>query len=154
MLNNNKGITLISLTITIIILLIIASVSTISGISAIRYIKYTDAKSQFEVMQSKVNEWYKQWNNDADSKVLDYGKSIDECDRTKLAITASGKDLTGYRYFSAEYIKNDLDIQGINYDFLINVKTYSVLLYGGIVYQNKSCSSAEDFGIHKIQYDN
>ena len=53
MLKNNKGITLLSLVVTIIVLLIIASVSIVSGSATVKYIKFTNAKSQFEVINKQ-----------------------------------------------------------------------------------------------------
>ena len=152
---NNKGITLISLVITIIVLFIIASVASISGISTVRYIKYTNAKSQFEVMQSKVNEWYK--ISKTDSSVENYGSDLSQANSQDVANTlvygTGSNNAKGYKYFSADYIQNELDIQGISYDFLINIDKYTVLLLGGIKYKNKIRYSAEDFEINKIRYD-
>ena len=56
-----KGVTLIALVITIIIIMILASIAIYSGASTIRYAKYNKAKSEIQVMQSYVNEWYKEY---------------------------------------------------------------------------------------------
>lgn len=175
MLKNNKGITLTALVVTIIILLILASVATVSGKGAIEYIKFNNAKAQFQTMQAQANSWYEDYKGvcdkiDKDTSLTDeqktsqknewlnnYGVDIDgNCDVTKAAETASAvknNDLTGYKYFSAKYIKNDLDIDGISYDFLINISSSRVLLFGGITYQDKTYYSAEDFGINGIEYE-
>ncbi len=42
------------------------------------------------------------------------------------------EELSGYKYFSKESIKDDLDIEGIDYDFIINIDTRSVILVDGI----------------------
>ncbi len=41
----------------------------------------------------------------------------------------------GFKYFSKESIKNDLDIEGIDYDFMINIDTRCVILVDGIPYK-------------------
>jgi len=156
MLENNKGITLASLVVTIIVLLIITSVSIVSGRGTLDYVRFNNAKKQFETMQSQVYIWYEEYKNNA--KVLEYGVELDDpsCDQEKAGLTASavaGKDLTDYRYFTADYIKNSLDIEGIKYDFLINIKKRSVLLFGGIKYEGERKYSAEQFGINVVKTD-
>ena len=160
MLKNNKGITLVSLVITIIVLVILASVATISGKGAIEYIKFNNAKAQFQNMQAHVNSWYEEYKEVAEDKKEDwlknYGVPVNDpsCDQEKAGLTATpvGGDLTGYRYFSSTYIKDTLDIDGISYDFLINISSRKVLLFGGINYNDKTYYSAEDFGINIVDY--
>jgi len=171
MLKNNNGITLISLVITIIVLTLIASVATVSGIGAIDYIKFNDAKAQFQTMQSHVNSWYEEYKGisytvNKDDSLTDeqkasqkeewlsnYGKDITESDETIRNQTLKGENATGYRYFKSDYIKDTLDIDGINHDFLINISTRTVLLFGGIEYQGEPYYSAEDFGINVVKYE-
>lgn len=38
----------------------------------------------------------------------------------------------GFKYFSQETINNDLDIDGIKYDFIINIESRYVILVDGI----------------------
>ena len=142
MLVNNKGITLIALVITIIILLILASVATISGLSAVKYVKFNNAKSQFEMVQSKVYTWNK-------DEMKNYGENLNASAQSTLDTLEEGN--TGYKYFSADYLKTEFDIEGISYDFLINIATRKVLLVGGITYQDKTYYTAEDFGINSIK---
>ena len=40
--------------------------------------------------------------------------------------------LFGFKYFSQETINNDLDIDGIKYDFIINIESRYVILVDGI----------------------
>ena len=40
--------------------------------------------------------------------------------------------ITGYKYYDQDSIKNDLDIDGIDYDFIINLDTRTVILLDGI----------------------
>lgn len=153
MLKNNKGITLTSLVVTVIVLLILASVGITSGKSTYKYIKFNNAKAQFQTMQSHVNAWYERLKTNSD--ILNYGRDVDEADTTKL--TKMGTDLSisdfsEYKYFSSEYIKNDLDIDGISNDFLINISDRTILLFGGIEYQGETYYTAEKFGINNVEY--
>ena len=52
---NNKGITLASLVLTIIVLLILASIFIYSGVNTVRYTKFNKAKSEISVVQTNVN---------------------------------------------------------------------------------------------------
>ena len=60
---NEKGITLASLTLTIIILIILSAVAINSGVGTIRYTKFNKAKSEIEIMQTNVNSWYQEYMN-------------------------------------------------------------------------------------------
>ena len=84
MLKQNKGITMISLVVTVIILMILASITTYSGISTARESRYYNAIHQMKVMQSEVNDWYENKKNGDEEKwnkgalVSESGKE-DEC---------------------------------------------------------------------------
>ena len=52
---NKKGITLVSLIITIVILLILASIATYSGISVIKSSRLTAFVTELKIMQTQVN---------------------------------------------------------------------------------------------------
>ena len=60
---NEKGITLISLVITIIVLLILATISINAGTGTIRYSNYNKAKAEMQAMQDNVNSWYDEYAN-------------------------------------------------------------------------------------------
>ncbi|MCI9064076.1 MAG: hypothetical protein HFJ17_05695, partial [Clostridia bacterium] len=151
MLKNNRGITLVSLVITILVLAITGSIATYSGISALRYINFTNAKTQMETMQSKVNGWYQEVKNNPETEISSYGKPLNEADAEKVSTTLGPISKDGYKYFSSDYIKNTLKIDGISYDFLININTASVFLYGGITYEGTKYCSAKDFGINQVE---
>ena len=53
MLKQNKGITMISLVVTVIVLMILASITTYSGISTAKESRYYNAVHQMKVMQSE-----------------------------------------------------------------------------------------------------
>lgn len=143
MIRRNKGITMISLVITIIVLIILASITTYSGISTTRDARYYNAIHEMKVMQAKVNEWYEENKND-ESTDWDKGVLIANSGKTEAcakAYTIANRnnisesdigEITDYKYFSKECISDELDIEGIDYDFLINLNTRYVILVDGI----------------------
>lgn len=143
MLKNNTGITMITLVITVIVLLILASITTYSGVSTINESKFYKAVSEMKVMQAAVNEWYENYKN-GDNSVWDKGIDLNLSGKEEQAIKAynSAKqnnlngtdigDITGYKFYSKNVIVEDLDVDGINYDFIINIETRNVILVDGI----------------------
>ena len=57
MLKENKGITMVSLVVTVIVLMILASITTYSGLETARNSRYYNAIHQMKVMQAEVNDW-------------------------------------------------------------------------------------------------
>ena len=55
MLEENSGITMISLVVTVIVLMILASITTYSGLETAKDAKYYNAINQMKVMQAQVN---------------------------------------------------------------------------------------------------
>lgn len=157
MIKNNQGITLLSLTIMIIILIILASVSIYSGAGTIKYVKFTNAKHQMEVMQTEVNSLYEKYKA-GDDTFLEYGVETSDtsCEQEILSLTFSKagvtaiEDMNKYRFYSESYIKDILNLQGIDYDFLVNVQERKIILFGGILYEDVEYYTAEDFGILNV----
>lgn len=152
MLKNNRGITLIALIVTIIVLIILASIGTNSGLDTIKSSRYYEAISEIKVIQAKVNEIYEE-NKVAEETGItqkEYGIPIGSSGKTaqasKAYIEVSNSNLTGenignaadYRYFSVDYIKNTLDIDGVKYDFMVNLKTRTVILLDGFEKDGKT----------------
>ena len=66
MINNyksEKGITLISLIVTIIITILIASIAIHTGLSTVKRTRYFNEISQLKRMQTEVNALYKEYKN-------------------------------------------------------------------------------------------
>ena len=75
-LNDAKGITLVSLAITIAVLLILASVATYSGVNILRQSKLNKFTTEMKLMQTEVNDLYDRYKNGED--VLSLGKDLTE----------------------------------------------------------------------------
>ena len=52
---DNKGVTLISLVVTIVVLIILASIATYSGVNVIRQSKLDKFTAEMKIMQTEVN---------------------------------------------------------------------------------------------------
>jgi len=176
---NEKGITLASLVITIIVLMILASIVTYSGVGTIRYTNYNKAKAEIEMMQTNVNTWYDEYKkievteeevpegetaeDILESKqqmfIAQYGvpTSHDSCDNTILNSTIQGVRENGYTvntenlmFMSIQTLKNKLGID-FAYDYLISIPERQVILFNGVLYNNKKYYTAEDFGIMNVK---
>ena len=170
MLKDNKGITLLALVVTIVVLIIIASVAAISGVSATHYIKYQNAKSQFQVIQSKIDSLYGEysdikdttekanWKNDTFAGTIKGSNFETELDssivnQTLNGLTIDSTNQDNYMYLSTDFIKNNLKVEGISYNFIVNLDEREVRLYGGVEYQNEMYYSAKNFGIDTIKFN-
>ena len=177
---NNKGITLASLVITIIILLILASVFVYSGVNTVRYTKYNKAKSEISVVQTNVNSWYQELKNventdeykalQTDDEKLQYknnflddkgyGVTTDDpaCSQKKLDDTLEGlndkgieiENFDNYRYLSSTFLENKLGLNA-SYDYLANIEDRTVILFGGLEYNGEWYYTMEDFGLTNIK---
>ena len=177
---NNKGITLASLVITIIILLILASIFVYSGINTVRYTKFNKAKSEISVIQTNVNSWYQELKNVENTdeykalqtddekqqyknEFLDdkgYGVTTDDpaCSQKKLDDTLQGlndkgieiENFDNYRFLSSTFLENKLGLNA-SYDYLVNIEERYVVLFGGIQYNGKWYYTMEDFGFTNIK---
>ena len=143
MLRENKGITMISLVVTIIVLLILATVGVNTGMASVKSSRYYEAVHEMKVMQSEVNKWNENMKN-GDETEWNKGELITstarEQDCLKAYNIANSKNISdsnvgsfdGYRYFSKDCIKENLDIEGISYDFIVNVESRYVILVDGV----------------------
>ena len=140
----NKGVTLLSLVITIIVLMILASISMISGKETIRSSKFTKFQAELEIMQRQVeilNQKYKNALTDEEKEQIEQiGKSINEADAEVLETTFSDMGITDdaekeqYRYYDNETIAS-LDISGIEQEYLVDVINIKVIVLGGFKYE-------------------
>ena len=149
-----KGITLISLVVTIIILSILASIATYSGIGVIQSSKLTTFTTELKIMQAQVNEMYQE----KDTSDI-YGEAItgDIKTRADSIFTASESGITsqeGYRYWSKATIKN-LGIEGVKQAFFVNLEKRSVVSYEGLNYEGKTYYTLQQVpgGMYNVEYE-
>ena len=155
-LNDAKGITLVSLAITIAVLLILASVATYSGVNILRQSKLNKFTTEMKLMQTEVNDLYDRYKNGED--VLSLGKDLTEQEEQVNKVftnEASGIiDTTGYRYYDKETLDN-LAIDGVDGEFFVNVQKRSVVSYEGIKYEGVTYYTLAQLpnGLYNVDYD-
>ena len=164
---NSKGITLISLTITIAVLLILASIATYSGIDVIRQSKLDKFTAEMKVMQTQVNDLYQKYtdgtsvtvgsNTYTGEDILNkIGQDLPSSADSVFTSGASGiTDKTGYRYYDQDIIK-ELNIDGVEGEFYVNVKNRSVISAEGLEYDGTTYYTLEQLpnGLYNVSYEN
>lgn len=167
MVKKERGITMISLVITVIVLMILASITTYSGMSTVKESRFLKGVSEMKTMQTKVNEWYEEYKY-GDTSFWSKGISLIESSKQEQATKAynSAKEnnlnntdigsITEYKYFTKECITDELDVDGIHYDFLINVETRTVILVdgverNGVTYYSLGEMEGEQFNVDYVE---
>ena len=173
---NNSGITLIALVITIILLVILASIGINSGISTIRSAQLTKFTTEMKIMQLEVNELYNYYTNnesitvngteykgsgndiDSGNGIQDIGKEISQApqDKREEAFSSEGSgitDTTGYKYYDQEIIKA-LEIEEVEGEFFVNIEKRSVISVDGIEYEGEKYYTLEQLpdGLYNVEY--
>lgn len=90
MLKESRGITMISLVVTVVVLMILASITTYSGISTARDSRYYNGIHQMKVMQAEVNSWYEN-KKDGDESSWNQG----------VLLSSSGKETQCLQAFNS-----------------------------------------------------
>lgn len=161
MMKNEKGITLASLVIAIIVMIILTSIVLYSGNGTIRYAKFNKARAEMQSISAQVNKWHEEYKNDK-TEVLNYGEDlsgISQEAKDAVSSTFSSAGITdestkeNYKFFSENYLKQNLGLDA-SYDYIINIKNRDVLLVGGVIYNNKRYYTLEDFGIINVEEHN
>lgn len=130
---DERGITLISLVITIIVLLIIAGTATYSGMESINKSLKIAFISEMETIQSKVNNIYEKGKLSQEDKEYyeNLGQELSVVESQTLSKILGNSTPDGFRYFSTEDLKN-LELDNITQNVIINFDTREVISINGI----------------------
>ena len=152
---NKKGVTLISLVVTIVVLSILISVATISGVSVLQSSKLTAFTTKMKIMQSKVNELYEKSSNNetitvgstsyTGDGIKKVGKKIENEEYIKILTDELGyTSVNNYKYWDNDTI-NDLGIEGLdkNDNFLVDISSRSVVSCTGFKYKGNTFYTLE-----------
>lgn len=137
--NSPKGITLVSLIITIIVMLILASVTVFVGTGTIDRSKMLNFVSYMQTIQKKV-DFIAEYEN-----YLEYGDELGGSDKQLLqnALNAETEnfvttvDSTYLRYFNSYSIRTELEIDNIDDEIIVDFKTREVISLNGIEYEGQ-----------------
>ncbi len=134
---NEKGITIISVTITIIILLTISGVAIYSGISSIKSSKFQKFKIELQIVQAQVNLLNEEYKEQIQTgQTISIGKSLTEVDQTKLNEALAGESSAEYRYFDTSVFE-ELGVKGIENGYLVNIKLRKAISIDSFEYNGK-----------------
>ena len=142
----NRGITLTSLVITIIIILILAGTATYSGIYTLQSAKKTSFVTELKAVQAKVNLY----SQKEESQYNNLGQEINEnnvsqIQQQKIMQSTSKQNLDGFKYFyGTDY--EDIELSGIKQETLINFKTKEVISVKGINLDGKLYYTLHELG--------
>ena len=160
-----KGVTLAILVVMIIILLILSTVGVTSWNQTMEYSAFNEFTAELQVIQSKVNELNQNKRTDIGTEITEITenqkntlnveevKNIIFKNKTDEEIT---KIKEGFRYCSKEWIKQNLELDSINRDYLINVEKRYVVSCTGFEYKNKTYYMSEQLenGQYNVEYNN
>ena len=132
---DEKGISLLSLIITVIIMSILVGVSTYYGIESYKQAQVKQFVVQMQLIQTRVDELvelneYQNLGSDASS----YSVILSNANKSD----GVSNNINDYKYFSKENLKNQFDIDNIDDGVLINFSTREVVSIVGIEYEGKT----------------
>ena len=87
--------------------------------------------------------------------IAQYGSAITDssCDQTISAVSelrGETLNVSDYRFLSEEYLKNNFGLDE-SFDFLVNIPKRDLILFNGIIYENKTYYTASDFGVLNVK---
>ena len=126
---DKKGITLVSLVVTIAVLIILASIATYSGVNVIRQSKLNRFTTEMKIMQTEINSLYDKYSNGTEEEkanILNYGKSLDS------------------------------EAENVEEEFYVNVEKRSVVSRLGIEYEGEKYYTLAQLpnGLYNVEYEN
>lgn len=133
---NEKGVTLISLVITIIVLLILASISTYTGIGNIKETRESVRKTELQLVQQAVIQKYTKYNLTGDDKLLQGVAYLDFTElnsliaeiRKLIGVTIELKDDNANNYYLLNKTSlANLGIANTEDEYIVNYTTGEVL---------------------------
>ncbi len=155
---SEKGITLVSLVITIVILMLITGVAISASTDSIKSAKRTAFITEMEMIHEKVNTIYekRKLNEEDITYYNSLGQVVSRVDASKLKEILKGQSSMGYLYFSKEDLKK-LDLDNISQDVIINFTTRDVVSVTGIEIDGNTYYKLLDipnYSGQKIEYVN
>ena len=144
----DNGITLVSLVVTIVILLIISTIAYETGKGTLESAKLSAYRAEMTIMQEEVDKLEQQYRqgkiNQAQLAMLGEDPTgIEGAEEAFNSANVDAGDKSGYRYFTAEDLK-DLGIENIENDYLINIEKRSVISLDGVKYHGETYYTLAD----------
>lgn len=168
MIKNERGITILTLVITVILLIILIYVGIDYGGSSLNQIKFQNFSYQLQQIQGRVDSMHEKMKmQDNPNYIFVDGKTmgVDVTDNANAQVTLkkikgisytegnitlgdedyyTPQNETLYRYFSKRNLENLLDIKNPGIDVIINFKTREVISVEGLINDEKIYYRLED----------
>lgn len=147
---NDSGITLVALIITIVIMLIIAGVSINIGTDSLDSTRLRGFYMQLELVQKRVddiattNESYVDTNGEI-KYLKESGSGLTSTQKSNLQEKGISTDIIdNFRYFTVAELENILGIREVEYNMFINFENRIVVAEEGITLEGKTYYTLED----------
>jgi len=136
---NSKGLTLISLIIIIVLMIIIASVAVSSGMETFYNTQLQGFYTQLDIVQKRIDQiasTTKNYNN--------LGTALTSQQRSELSKILKdegselGLNVSTFRYFSIEQLKEQLNLSDIDYSVFVHFDSRTVIAEKGITINGKT----------------
>ena len=131
---DNKGITLISLIITIILMLILTSVTVYTGLDTYKFSKVNAFVTEMQLIQAKVDELVEMRNIEELGSEVTSNSAINSAYLNNEILS---NNISEYRYFTKEDLLEILDIDDARGAVMINFSTREVVSANGVEYEGK-----------------
>ena len=156
---NEKGITLVTLVITIIVLSILASIGITSGNQTIDMAKYNQFKSELTTLQTKINEYNPKDNigqklSSSQEAILNTKEVSDIIYKAKTE-EEKAKIKNGFTFASSYTIQKQLGLE-VSKDYLINIEYRYVVACKGVEYDVTTYYMINQMGsgLYNVNYSN
>lgn len=156
---NEKGITLVTLVITIIVLSILASIGITSGNQTIDMAKYNQFKSELTTLQTKINEYNPKDNigqklSSSQEAILNT-KEVSDIIYNGKTEEEKAKIKNGFTFASSYTIQKQLGLE-VSKDYLINIEYRYVVACKGVEYDGTTYYMINQMGsgLYNVNYNN
>lgn len=142
---NELGITLIALAITVVVLIILASITIYSGVETIKSSRVKKFETEMKVLQTQINKIRSENKEfkETDGEVIQngsthYNELLERINLvTEYGYSNKEEDIANYRFFTAQELKDDLSIEGVEQSVFINLDKRKVISLDGVKYEEK-----------------
>ncbi len=136
---DKKGITLVALIITIILMLILASVTTYTGINTYKNTRVNRFVAQMQLIQTKIDDLVDTKTTEELNNMQLKSVTTQEQRNSINSAFSNGEvttnDINSYKVFTKDDVLNILDVEDIQNDIIVNLKTREIVDLNGIEYE-------------------
>ena len=145
----DKGITLTSLVVTIVLLLILSTIAYETGKGTVENARLSAYRAEMTIMQEEVDKLEQEIRQGKLTKpaILQYGQNLSGVEGATEALQNAGitdaEEQSEYKYYDADALKA-LGIENVENGYLINISKRSVISVSGIKYKGEKYYTIAD----------